>query len=474
MEIHQLMTYSLPKELPRNSDYTVRVRNPEGEWRNLDTILVKVDMHQVREASMSRFDFAGVVEVEVTCHRESINQVEIRPLSSGLIPVREGERIIRFSIHHPQKLSIEINGDRFHNLHLFAKEVEGNQPDLMDPKVAFIDPGIHRTEIILGKLNDKVQTLYFKPGMHHIEQVLLSIPSGVSVYLAGGSVIVGSFVCDRVENVKISGRGLINLTDFGRFTAFRGVRIQYSTDIEVSGIAVIDPPHYSIYLGQSKQIKIRDFESFSTRGWSDGIDMMSCSYVEIDNVFMRNSDDCIAIYGHRWGYYGDTRYITVKNSVLWADVAHPTMIGTHGDYNANGNIIENIIFENIDILEHHEPQEGYRGCLTINAGDKNTVRNVLYRNIRIEQFELGRIIDLRVVWNKDYNPVPGNGIENVYFSQIQYIGNDTPVSSIIGFDETRSVKDVIIEEFYINEQKIMDADSGQVNIGTFTEKVRFR
>jgi hypothetical protein len=243
MEIHQLITYSFPKELRRNADYTVRVRRPEGEWEELDTLLVKVDMHQVREASMSRFDFAGAVEVEVTCHRESIEQVEIRPLSSGLIPVVEGERIIRFSLNRPQKLSIEINGDRFHNLHLFAKALEVDTPDPADRGVAVIEPGIHRTEILFAKLKDQVHTLYFKPGMHHIEQVLLSIPSNISVYLAGGSVLVGSIVCDRVEHVKISGRGLIYLSDFGRFSAFRGVRIQYSSHIEISGIAVIDPPH---------------------------------------------------------------------------------------------------------------------------------------------------------------------------------------------------------------------------------------
>ncbi|WP_211253740.1 hypothetical protein [Flavobacterium daejeonense] len=49
---------------------------------------------------------------------------------------------------------------------------------------------------------------------------------------------------------------------------------------------------------------------------------MSCSDVEIDNVFMRNSDDCITIYGHRWDFYGDARNYFIHNAVLWADVAY--------------------------------------------------------------------------------------------------------------------------------------------------------
>ena len=48
------------------------------------------------------------------------------------------------------------------------------------------------------------------------------------------------------------------------------------------------------------------------------------------NVFMRNSDDCIALYNHRWDWYGGTSDVTVCNSVLWADIAHPINIGGHG------------------------------------------------------------------------------------------------------------------------------------------------
>lgn len=124
---------------------------------------------------------------------------------------------------------------------------------------------------------------------------------------------------------------------------------------------MIDPPHYSIFIGQSEQIVIDNFKSFSTRGWSDGIDIMSSSEVRIQDVFMRNSDDCIAIYGSRWDFYGDTRNISVRDSILWADVAHPLMIGTHGDHERNGDTIESIVFANIDILNHHEPQENYWG-----------------------------------------------------------------------------------------------------------------
>jgi len=474
MTTSKLAVYRMPDALPRNADYTVRVRLAGEEWQQIDTLLVKVDMHHVREASMASFDFEGEVEVEIVCHREEIEQAIVRPVSAG-IAVEVSERsVIKFRLDKARKLSIEVNGDRFHNLHLFAKPIENEKPDLSGSGVAVVEPGIHRPEMLLGKIKKGIHTLYFKPGMHHIEQVLLSLPSGIRAYIAGGAVIVGSFVCDQVRNVRIDGRGIIYLADFGRFSAFRGVRVMYSGDIEISGIAIVDPPHYSVYLGQSERVHIHDIESFSTRGWSDGIDMMACSDITVEHVFMRNSDDCIAIYGHRWGYYGNVRNITVRHSVLWADVAHPTMIGTHGDYLGDGNIIENIRFEDLDILEHHEPQERYRGCLAINAGDKNVVRNVTYENIRIEPFELGRVIDLLVAWNPDYNPEPGGLIEGIRFINISCMGDESAASSIQGFDETRAVNDVWIENFYRNGIKAEDAKSGGIDIGPFTRNITFR
>lgn len=61
-----------------------------------------------------------------------------------------------------------------------------------------------------------------------------------------------------------------------------------------------------------------------------------------EGCFLRTSDDCVAIYGSRWDNYGGASDIIVRNMVLWADVAHPMMIGTHGDYRHQGDILEDI------------------------------------------------------------------------------------------------------------------------------------
>lgn len=51
----------------------------------------------------------------------------------------------------------------------------------------------------------------------------------------------------------------------------------------------------------------------------------------------------------------------MQNSTLWADVAHPIFIGLHGD--AEGQeVMENLNYINIDILDHKEKQIDYQAA----------------------------------------------------------------------------------------------------------------
>ncbi len=478
-----LITYPIPAGIKVNNDFSVRIRLKDGEWKNPVCYNVKIDMHDVRDASMVYFDCSGEVEIEVAYNNGSIEKFSIRPFSTDIKGIQIDNKII-FRIDKPVKLSIEVNGDRFHNLHIFANSPDENIPDPNGSNVIYyFKDSIGKANIIHIPFKRKIDIidetfvpdiLFFGPGIHYIEEILLPVKSGQIIYIAGGAVVIASLICENVKNVTIRGRGILYLTDLERFNTFRGIRINYSQNIIIDGITVINPPHYSIYIGESSGISIRNFKAFSCTGWADGIDCMSSSDIIINDVFLRNSDDCIAIYGHRWEFNGDSRNIQVKNSILWADVAHPMMIGTHGDYKNNGSIIENIIFDNIDILEHHEPQQRYMGCMAINAGDKNTVRNVRYENIRIEKFECGRLIDIKVIKNPDYNPEPGKSIENIFFKNITYNSSIAESSEIEGYDEERVVEGVVLENLTINGKLILDAESGNIKIGPYTKNIQFK
>lgn len=131
---NQLITYPAPQEAELKDDFTVKVRQPGGKWQTIATYPVKVDevkeaRHHVKLASMSYFDFDGEVEVSVTAHKEEIETARIRPLSYGITP-QVSRNTLTFKLNSPHNLSIEVNGDIFHNLHRPEQSSEtGYEPE---------------------------------------------------------------------------------------------------------------------------------------------------------------------------------------------------------------------------------------------------------------------------------------------------------------------------------------------------------
>src|ERR1035437_4997134 len=131
------------------------------------------------------FDITGPVTVEITASQADFwdKGVDIQPWRLGLRAIRQGPTI-RFKLTGPAKLSISRPGDFLNHaamLFLFA----GTPPPPMprDPKVRV-----------------------FKPGVYHES---LNPKSGETLYLAPGSYFFGSLNLQKVENVKILGRGTI-------------------------------------------------------------------------------------------------------------------------------------------------------------------------------------------------------------------------------------------------------------------------
>ncbi|MGN6711227.1 glycosyl hydrolase family 28 protein [Anaerocolumna jejuensis] len=475
--MNNLITYPVHRQAVLQNDYRVRIKNTEGEeWIELPTYRVKVDMHDVRPASMAYFDFEGEVIVEVS-GPWYIYQADIRPLSKGVECSCDTKKVI-FTLKEPANLSIELNRDRSRNLHLFAGEIEKSIPDKEDENTLVIGGSMDKIGGLGGEIIERLtamepgRTLYLEPGMYFIGESVLKIPSDTNIYLAGGCILVGGLICSGTENIHIYGRGIIYQADFHRYSGINGVRLSNARNICIDNIIFINPPHYTVYIGGSSDIEIKNIKAFSCEGWSDGIDIMSSRNILVQGGFLRNSDDCIAIYGKRWSYNGDSTNIIVKELAVWADVAHPLMIGTHGDYGGEGNFIEGIRFQDIDILEHNEYQAGYLGCMAINAGDKNTVRNVMYEDIRVEPFLHGKLLDIQVRFNPDYNPAPGRLIENIRFRNVFYQGSREETSVIDGYNEEYVVKDVFLEDIYVNSRKMKNLEEANIKTGKYAFDVR--
>jgi len=450
---NQLVVYPAPEGAALNNDFTVRVRQAGLEWKTIPSYLVNIDevrdtKHHVEDASMAYFDFSGEIEVSVTCNRGTIETARVRPLSYQIASQISGNTLT-FKLNQPRNLSVEVNGDIFHNLHLFANPVEEFKPNPNDKNV-----------------------IYFGPGLHTPEGGRIRVPSGTTLYLSGGAVLMGQILVNNARDVKILGRGMVDRS------VKEGIRIANSKNVYVEGLICTQVP-----TGGSDSVTIRNVKSISYYGWGDGMNVFASNNVLFDGVFCRNSDDCTTVYATRKGFTGGCKNITMQNSTLWADVAHPIFIGIHGN-TENPEIIEDLNYINIDILDHKEKQVDYQGCLSINGGDNNLIRNVRFENIRIEDFRQGQLINLRIFYNTKYCTAPGRGIENILFRDISYTGNNAELSMIIGYSEERKVKNIRFENLRINGQVISDdmpgkpawyktADMARFFVGEFVEGVEF-
>ena len=269
-------------------------------------------------------------------------------------------------------------------------------------------------------------------------------------YIAGGAVVRGCVRAIGVHDVKILGRGIVHPEGRGA-----GVTITRSRNVEVKGVITTQCP-----TGESDSVYIHNVKAISSYGWGDGMNVFASNNVLFDGVFCRNSDDCTTVYATRLGHSGGCRNITMQNSTLWADVAHPIFIGLHGDP-GKFEIMENLTYRNIDILDHSEMQVDYQGCMAINAGDNNLVRNVRFEDIRVEDFRRGQLVNIRIFYNKKYCKAPGRGIEDVLFKNITYNGHNAELSHIIGYDRDRMVRNIRFENLRINGTVISDDMPGK-------------
>ena len=441
----RVVTYPAPEEAPLNGSFSVEVRDggeTESAWMPVDVYNIKVDetiggKHTVRNSSMAIVDFDGTMEVKVTAHGRAINEARVRPLSRVITPDKT-DSTLTFRLDRPANLSVEINGDIFDNLQLFAGPIPTDAPTAKE----------------LKKLKKDRNFVYFAPGYHKLEAPL-KVGDNQRVYMAGGSYIDGEICVDTVSNVKIWGRGIV-------YPARKaGISVRCSRNVAVDGIMTTQLP-----VGGSDSVSINNVKVISYYGWGDGLNVFASDNVSYDNVFCRNSDDCTTVYATRKGFVGGCRNIRMENSTLWADVAHPIMIGLHGaatelGLDARADTIQNLLYRNLDILDQKEQQIDYQGCLAISCGDNNVVRDVTFDGIRIEDLREGQLVNIRIFFNKKYCKAPGISVENVLFKDIEYNGHRPNLSIIAGYDETRRVSGITFDNLVINGVRISDDMPGK-------------
>lgn len=420
--------YPIPSGVDISTAFDVKVRVPSGRWQNIT--LFKTSLAEVNftsgvtmrhPSSVAHFDFNGTIEISATYNNAVVEKAVIRPESLG-IQANKSRHTVHFKLTEPQNVFLQVNDDVFDGLHLFANSIDTDAPHPDDKNV-----------------------VYFGPGLHQLPNGL-AINSSQTVYVAGGAVLkTGDITFTNVTNATLRGRGvLLPVSGTGN-----GILAKRSKDITIDGIVALNmlPRAY-----ECNDVAITNTRVISSVQWGDGIDIYCSNNVMIDRVFLRTSDDCVAVYNHRNEWYGDSTNITLQNSALWADLAHPINIGTHGDPNG-AEKTDGVIIRNNDIMDHREGQVLFQGCIALNAGDNNVVQNVLVDDVRVENFRLGQLFNFRVMKNS-YNTQPGLGIRNVTISNVRYNGNNSRTSIAAGYDGNRTIEGITFKNLTINGNTI--------------------
>ncbi|OQE30205.1 hypothetical protein PENFLA_c003G09395 [Penicillium flavigenum] len=270
-----IVTYPIPSGITQRTTFKTTV-SPSGQDKWKSVVAYQATVAEVNittgsfiyhDTSVAYFDFSAPVDVSVEyMGTDPIKSVQIRPYSYGIKPFTKGKKIL-FTLSRPRNLVIQVNNDIFDCLHLFSNTIDPNPPSADDPNV-----------------------IYFGPGVHNVVGGTTHVASGKRVYVAGGAVVTSTFAFQNVSNASISGRGVVNHSKAG------ALLVESSKNITVEDIIFLNPNGYTLTAGEADGLTVKNIRSFSSIGWGDGLDFFCSKNVVVDGVFMRNSDDCVALY----------------------------------------------------------------------------------------------------------------------------------------------------------------------------------
>jgi len=394
----------------------------------VDGQLVKVSHTNMADFAAFECDRPMEIVVEVT---KAITEAWIRPLSRGLTPELEENRV-HFKISHAQNLCLDLPGQI--PLFLYANPPELNRPDARDPKVHF-----------------------FRSGQVY-EVGELELKTDETLYIEAGAVVKGCVRAYDAENIRIGGRGILD-GDAGRGKPAQFVVLERCKNVLVEDIIMIEPKSWMLVLGACRGVRVSNLKQIGEVMSSDGIDICGSKDVVIEGCCLLNNDDnvvikALAVRGSRYSWEEDVENIRVRDCVFWnAPCGNAMEIG----YELRTARVGDIVFENIDVLCVH----GQGAAFSIHNGDRATVENVRWENIRVEH-HWDKLVDFRVVHSRYNKDIERGRIRQITLKNIQIVRSPynagCTISLISGFDSSKPVEGIVFEDFYFDEKKIMNAD----------------
>jgi hypothetical protein len=442
----QLKVYIAPGGAPLSEEvYKVRVRQNNGNWLSLPvySFMKQYSYLECLTAipNFVYFDSEGEVEVEVEVMVE-FQQLKIYPQNLKIATRQEGNKVFLFMNDKVRLLSFEIDGEAKKPLLLFSNTVEDENPGS-------------------DKITDS--TLYFGPGYHSIPGD--GIIRAKSIYIAGGAIVEGHICIENKSGCKISGRGIL-YNPLKDEWGSRIICIKKCSNVQLSGIICIQrSTGWGINPIASHDVSISGIKLIAEV--RDGIDILNCQRVSINNSFVMAHDDVICLKGIKEGENEPVEDIKVEHCVL------SNMGGGNGmeiGYESVTPVYQRILFNDIDLIHcltkfrpHPDWPEAAISIHPTRMGEYEDsvymrvmppVRDVTYKDIRITSAEDILFVDIFPNRNS-----PGKGISNILFKNVNIYDGPRRPSRVLG-NPDHPIHDITFDNLKILGKEIKDPASG--------------
>ncbi|MBQ2974315.1 MAG: hypothetical protein IJE19_08165 [Clostridia bacterium] len=242
------------------------------------------------------------------------------------------------------------------------------------------------------------------------------------------------------NNVTLTGRGVIDLTRLDRRER-RGVVFTNCSNINVSGIKIINSPEWSFISYCCTDVDIEQVDIIGNRGNCDGFAICNSHDVTVNDCFARVADDTFEVKA--LGGIMDSKNITFSNCIAWGGYAR--CFGITGEVN---KAISDVTFRDCAVVYRDGIWDNDRiGSLVVVAEQtEGSIDGVLFENIEIFRDE-GRPILVKI-----YDEEAENfEIKNVVFRNISYTSYMKP--KIAGTDSDTNTVQVELDNIAVCGKK---------------------
>lgn len=403
---------------------------------------LRVDGQNVHVSDESRFGFhtaafrvAGPVTVEITLPPGAEKPV-LRPRRHKLEPAFQDGKAT-FTLSEPLNLVVQSQG--LPPLALFATPPETDLPRPDDPNV-----------------------LYFRAGLH--EPSVIRPRSGQTVYLAEGALVKGRIEAHGATGVRVRGRGVLDASEHSiRQDKTPGILFEKCADIRVEGIGLRGGSWWQVLFLLTDDVEVSHLNILGVSVNTDGIDIDGVRNFVARHCFIRCEDDGFGWHAVDARRNGEppTENALAEDCVIWnTRWGNGLRVGA----SMETQLFRNIIFRNIDVLEH--------AGAAIRSDHSDWA---LCENIRFENFideSPGRIVEI-VIARTRYSNDNGYRDERGRFRGLHFKNVHSAGGGIIlkGHDDTHDIDGVTFEHCTLGGKPVRSLED--ITVNEFVRNVEF-